>query len=81
MDSSASTVAPDTRRRPLAEVALAGLLAALGIVLTSGGIFGHVPTLVAPGAACVLAGGAWLGNALARADVRLVPPPSRTEPH
>ncbi|MBV9358824.1 MAG: hypothetical protein JO023_25230 [Chloroflexi bacterium] len=53
------------------EAAAAGFLALLGVVLTSVGIFGHVATLVAPGAALIVIGGAWLGNALARAAVRL----------
>jgi uncharacterized membrane protein HdeD (DUF308 family) len=73
MDPSVSTGPVDTRRRWGAEVALAGVLAVLGIALTSGGIFAHLATLVAPGAALVLVGGAWLGHALARAEVPLFP--------
>jgi CHASE2 domain-containing sensor protein len=72
MNATPTTAAPATRRHPRIEVAIAGVLALLGIVLTSVGIFGHVATLVAPGAALIVLGGAWLGNALARADVRLI---------
>jgi hypothetical protein len=55
------------------EVVVSALLAVGGIVLTSVGVLGHVGTLVAPGALLILVGGGWLGNALARRDVRLFP--------
>jgi hypothetical protein len=71
MSATPSTAAPVSARRPRVEAAISGVLALLGVVLTSVGIFGHVATLVAPGAALIVIGGAWLGNALARAGVRL----------
>jgi hypothetical protein len=55
------------------EPVLAALVTLLGIALVGVGEFGHVAQLVAPGAALTLGGGAWLGNALARRDVRLLP--------
>ena len=81
MSATPSTAAPTSRRRPRLEAAAASVLALLGVVLTSIGIFGHVATLVAPGAALIVIGGAWLGNALARADVRLTREPAESVPH
>jgi hypothetical protein len=52
------------------EPALAAALTLLGIILTSAGAFLHAAPAVAPGALLTLLGGAWLGNALARRDVR-----------
>jgi hypothetical protein len=54
------------------EPTLAGLVTLGGIGLTSAGIFAHLPMAVAPGALLILVGGAWLGNSLARLDVRVV---------
>jgi hypothetical protein len=55
------------------EPALAGLVTLVGIGLTSAGAFVHAAPAVAPGALLILLGGGWLGNALARRDVRLLP--------
>jgi hypothetical protein len=55
------------------EPALAALVTLIGIVLTSLGVLTHTGQAVAPGALLTLAGGAWLGNSLARGDVRLLP--------
>jgi hypothetical protein len=54
------------------------LMALVGVIMTTSGVFGHYPMLVAPGSALALFGGAWLGNALARQDVRLFPAPHPT---
>jgi len=48
------------------EPALAALVTLIGIALTSFGAFTHTATVMAPGAALALSGGAWLGNSLAR---------------
>jgi hypothetical protein len=56
------------------EIALATVLTVLGIILTSWSVMGHVALLVAPGALLITLGGAWLGNAMARHDVRLFAP-------
>jgi hypothetical protein len=61
------------------EPALAALVTLVGIVLTSLGIFTHTGTAVAPGAFLTLVGGSWLGNSLARRDVRLLPGPKRED--
>ena len=55
------------------EPILAAIVALIGIVLTSAGAFVHAAPAVAPGALLALVGGAWLGNSLARQDVRLLP--------
>jgi hypothetical protein len=55
------------------EPALAALVMLMGIALTSAGILAHAGAAVAPGALLTLVGGAWLGNSLARRDVRLLP--------
>jgi hypothetical protein len=55
------------------EVALAALVTLIGIALTSIGVATHTAPAVAPGALLTLVGGAWLGNVLARRDVRLLP--------
>jgi hypothetical protein len=55
------------------EPVLAALLTLIGMGLTTFGVVGHVATASAPGALLVLGGGAWLGNALARRHVRLLP--------
>jgi hypothetical protein len=55
------------------EPALAALVTLIGFALTFAGIFLHVGLAVAPGALFILVGGAWLGNSLARRDVRLLP--------
>ena len=59
------------------EPVAAAVLALLGIALTSVGVLTHTAPLVAPGAVLILAGGGWLGNALARRGVRLFPTPAR----
>jgi hypothetical protein len=53
------------------EPLLAALTTLLGIGLTTAGALTHVAPIVAPGALLIFVGGAWLGNALARHDVRL----------
>lgn len=55
------------------EPILAALVTLIGIGLTSSGAFVHAAHAVAPGAFLTLLGGGWLGNSLARRDVRLVP--------
>jgi hypothetical protein len=57
------------------EAILAGLATLIGIALTSFGVATHNPPAVAPGALLAFVGGGWLGNALARRDVRLLPRP------
>jgi hypothetical protein len=55
------------------------VLLVLGAALTTIGAFSHGGPLIAPGSALILVGAAWLGNVLARRDVRLFPaaaPPS-----
>lgn len=59
-----------------AEPAVAAIVAVVGIALTTYGALTHAGALVAPGSALTLLGGGWLGNVLARRDVRLVPPAS-----
>jgi hypothetical protein len=60
------------------ETLLAGLVTLVGIVLTSIGVATHTAPAVAPGALLTLVGGAWLGNVLARRDVRLLPGAAHT---
>lgn len=55
------------------EPVLAALLTVVGVALTSAGVFAHAGLAVAPGALLTLVGGGWLGNSLARRDVRLLP--------
>lgn len=55
------------------EVAVALVLTVLGIVVTTWAIFHHTGPLVAPGATLIFGGSAWLGNALARHDLPLLP--------
>jgi hypothetical protein len=55
------------------ETVLAALVILVGIALTSAGVFAHIGPAVAPGALLTLVGGGWLGNSLARHDVRLFP--------
>jgi hypothetical protein len=45
----------------------------IGVGLTTAGAIVHAAPLVAPGALLALVGGGWLGNALARGDVRVLP--------
>jgi hypothetical protein len=56
----------------LEPIAAAGVTL-LGILLTSAGAFAHVGPAVAPGALLIMVGAGWLGNALARRDLKLVP--------
>jgi len=55
------------------EPALAALVMVIGVVLASAGVFAHAGPAVAPGGLLTLVGGGWLGNCLARRDVRLIP--------
>ena len=55
------------------EPGVAALLTLVGMVLTTVGALSHIGVAIAPGALLVLVGGSWLGNALARHDVRLLP--------
>ena len=55
------------------EPLLAALVTLLGIGLTTVGAVLDAHAAFAPGALLVLVGGGWLGNALARADIRLLP--------
>jgi hypothetical protein len=59
--------------------ALAALVTLIGIALTSLGVFTHTGPAVAPGALFTLVGAGWLGNSLARRDVRLLPAGRSTE--
>jgi hypothetical protein len=51
------------------EPVLAALVAVLGVVLTTFGVFTHTGTAVAPGALLTFVGGTWLGISLARRDL------------
>jgi hypothetical protein len=55
------------------EPGLATIVTVLGIALTTVGALVHAAQAVAPGALLTLVGAAWLGNALARREVRLFP--------
>jgi hypothetical protein len=55
------------------ELILSIVLVVVGSTLTTVGAFSHGGLLIAPGAALILCGAAWLGNVLARRDVRLFP--------
>jgi hypothetical protein len=55
------------------EPLLAVLVTLLGIGLTTLGALQDAHAAFAPGALLITAGGAWLGNALARHDIRLFP--------
>jgi hypothetical protein len=57
----------------VAELALAVVIVIVGAALTTIGAFAHGGPLIAPGSALLLFGAAWLGNVLARRDVRLFP--------
>lgn len=59
--------------RSTLETLAAAVVAIVGMVLTSVGAFADLHRFLAPGSALVLAGGAWLGNALARRGVRIFP--------
>jgi hypothetical protein len=61
------------RGRAWGEPLLAALVALVGIALTVWGALSHGGPMVAPGSALILIGGGWLGNALARNDVLIVP--------
>jgi hypothetical protein len=56
-----------------AEAPVALVLTILGMALTTWAAFTHSAHLVVPGATLITVGGAWLGNALARGNVRLFP--------
>ena len=57
------------------EAVLAALVTLIGIALTTYAEISHMSGLIAPGALLGFIGGAWLGNALARRGVRLLPAP------
>jgi hypothetical protein len=63
------------------EPAAAAVVALAGMALTTGGVLAHLAVLIAPGSALTLLGGAWLGNVLARRDVRLIPTEPPREQH
>jgi len=52
---------------------LSGVVALIGIAMTSAGALLHMPLLFAPGSALILLGGAGLGLALGLHDVRVYP--------
>jgi hypothetical protein len=54
-------------------------LTVVGIGMTTWAALSHAAPLVAPGATLIFFGSAWLGNALARHDVRLLPSPRAAE--
>ena len=58
----------------------AGSVTLVGMVLTTYGALTHVGQLLAPGSALILVGAGWLGNVLARREVRLFPASVRAEP-
>ena len=58
------------------EPVLAAAVMLIGLGLTTAGAVAHIAVAVAPGALLALVGGGWLGNALARRDVRLLPAPA-----
>ncbi len=60
-------------RNPRLEIALVAALTVVGIVMTVWAVLTHSAVLVAPGALIITVGGAWLGNAMARHGVRLIP--------
>jgi hypothetical protein len=55
------------------EPLLAALVTLLGIGLTTAGAVLDAHATFAPGALLITVGGGWLGNALARHDIRLLP--------
>ncbi len=55
------------------EPVLAALVTLIGIALTSVGVFTQTGPAIAPGGLLALVGGGWLGSALARRNVRLLP--------
>jgi len=63
------------------ELVLSIVVVVLGAALTTLGALAHGGPLVAPGALMILVGSAWLGNVLARRNVRLLPsaPPDSDE--
>ena len=63
------------------EPALAALVTLVGIALTSFGVFTHSGPALAPGALLAMVGGAWLGIALARRNVRLLPGTQMLDTH
>ena len=62
-----------------AQPIVALIVTILGMAITSWAAFTHTAALVVPGATLITLGGAWLGNALARADVRIFPVHSEGE--
>jgi hypothetical protein len=62
----------NTSVRRWLEPLLAAVTTLAGIGLTTFGALAHAGQAFAPGAVLILVGGGWLGNALARRDVRLV---------
>ena len=62
-----------------AEPFVAVALLVLGAAVTTWAAFSHAAQLVVPGTTMILVGSAWLGNLLARRDVRLFPASNRAE--
>ena len=60
-------------RSKTVEPIIALVLTILGMGLTTWAAFTHAAALVVPGATLITVGGAWLGYALARAEVRIFP--------
>ncbi len=55
------------------EPGAAAAIMLIGLGLTTAGAVVPAAPIVAPGALLALLGGGWLGNALARRDVRVLP--------
>jgi hypothetical protein len=73
LDSMGSVLSAGYHTGVALEPILAAVVTLVGIGLTSGGVFAHTGTAVAPGALLLFVGGGWLGTSLARRDVRLLP--------
>jgi hypothetical protein len=54
------------------EAVLAAVVMLVGIAVTTFGALIHAAQAIAPGALLISVGAAWLGNALARLDVRVL---------
>jgi hypothetical protein len=71
--SAPTSESPAPTRHRAFELPLSVVLLVFGAALTTIGALSHGGPLIAPGSALILVGAAWLGNALARRDVRLFP--------